>query len=102
MDNEGLNDFSRILDELERLLVRRRWILRELKEFEEKYGMSSEEFYNSWIQGEIPEPDDPDMHGDFIVWAGLVEELKKIEREIIERIRGVRTLWTWDRSLEPA
>jgi len=96
------SSISRILDEIEKLFIRRRWILKELKKFERKYGMSSKEFYGSWIRGEIPEPEDPDMHGDFMVWAGLIEELNRLERELIERFRGVYALWTRDQSLEPA
>ena len=88
MSGEELGNLSKILDELEELLARRRWILKELRGFEERYGMSSEEFYSSWIRGEIPEPEDPDMHGDFVVWAGLVEKLRSIESEVIERVRG--------------
>ncbi len=43
--------------------------------------MRSNEFYKKWAKGEIPEPDDPEIHGDFIIWAGLVEELKTREND---------------------
>lgn len=32
----------------------------------------------------IPEPDDMEVHGDFPVWAGLIEELKDIEEKLKE------------------
>jgi hypothetical protein len=52
-----------LLEELEELVLRRRWILRELKRFEEKYGMDSGEFYEKWVKGLLPEPEDPGFAG---------------------------------------
>jgi len=42
-----------------KLLERFRFVLEELKRFEEKFKMSSEEFYRKWTSGEIAEPEDP-------------------------------------------
>ena len=77
----------KLLEELEELVLRRRWILRELKRFEEKYGMDSREFYEKWVKGLLPEPEDPEVHGDFMVWQGLVEELHSTE-EKLKRLLG--------------
>ncbi len=76
-----------MLSEVERLILRRRWILRQLRYFEERYMMDSREFYERWCRGEIPEPLDPHVHGDFIVWYGLVEELCRLERELTRVFR---------------
>ncbi len=37
----------------------RRWILIQLREFEEKYGTGSEEFYEKWVRAQIPELENP-------------------------------------------
>ena len=73
---------ERSIEALERLVLRRRWILEELKRLEEKYGMSSREFWEKWAKGLIPEPLDPEVHGDFTIWSGLVEELERVEKEL--------------------
>ncbi|MCE4606777.1 MAG: hypothetical protein F7B59_05545 [Desulfurococcales archaeon] len=70
------------LNRVESLVLRRRWILGEIKRFEAKYGMSSSEFIEKWRRGVIPEPDDPEVHGDFMVWQGLIEELNLVEKEL--------------------
>ncbi len=80
-------DSMSILVKIEHLVLRRKWILEQLKEFEEKYVMDSREFYEKWSRGEIPEPDDPEIHGDFLVWAGLIEELERIEKELIKHVK---------------
>jgi len=77
---------SQVIDAVEKLLAKRRWLLGELRRFEEKYGMSSREFYEAWRKGLLPEPDDPEVHGDFTVWAGLVEELEELEKELLKKI----------------
>jgi len=69
------------------LIERRKWVISRLKELEERYHMDSSEFYDKWVKGEIPEPDDPEVHGDFMVWAGLVEELMKIDEELLNKIK---------------
>ncbi len=78
---------STAIAEVEERVLKRRWVLEELKRFEKKYGMSSREFYEAWSKGLLPEPDDPEIHGDFTVWAGLVEELEKLEKALQERIK---------------
>ena len=60
---------------VEDLLERRRWILEQLGFFEKKYNMSTKEFVKAWKKSSLPELDDPDMHGDFMVWEGLYDEL---------------------------
>jgi len=73
------------LRELEELVARRKWLLSEIRRFEERYGMSSAEFIESWREGLIPEPEDPEVHGDFLAWEALIEEL----REVGERLTSV-------------
>jgi len=75
------------LSKVEELVMKRKWIIQELRRFEEKYRMSSVEFYEKWRKGEIPEPEDPEVHGDFMVWSGLVEELSKINSETLRKTR---------------
>ena len=70
------------LNTVESLVLKRRWILGEIKRFETKYGMSSSEFIEKWKRGLIPEPDDPEVHGDFMVWQGLIEELNHVEKRL--------------------
>ena len=43
------------------LVMKRKWIIQELRRFEEKYRMSSAEFYEKWSKGEIPGPEDPEV-----------------------------------------
>ena len=74
------------IENIENLLARRRWILEQLEFFEKKYHMSAREFINAWKKGSLPEPEDPDTHGDFIVWEGLYDELVKVEKELKKRI----------------
>ena len=47
--------------------------------FEEKYQLSSQNFYKKFSQGELGDGE------DFITWAGLVEMLNENE----ERLRGL-------------
>ena len=53
-----------------------------LKEFEEKYGMSSGEFYKRFERGELGDSQ------DFMLWAAEYEALKVLERdkEVVERM----------------
>ncbi len=44
--------------------------------------MKSSEFYDKWIKGLLPEPLDLGTHGDFQIWSGLVEELRKINNKL--------------------
>jgi len=75
------------VEEVEELLAKRRWVLRELRRFGERYGMSTEEFIEAWRSARIPEPEDPELHGDFIAWEALAEELEQLEKRLLERIR---------------
>lgn len=76
------------VDVVERLVARRRWVLGELRRFEKKYRMTSREFYEAWRKGLLPEPNDPEMHGDLVVWAGLVEELEELEKELLKTLKS--------------
>ena len=78
---------TRIIEDLEKLLKKREWIIEQLEAFEKKYNMKTTEFISAWKEGLIPEPDDPDTHGDFMVWEGLFDELTKVEEEIRRRIK---------------
>ncbi len=73
---------------LEELILRRRWLIIEIKKFEEKYGISSKDFYEKWSKGLLPEPKDPEVHGDFMIWYGLIEELNNVEEELKRRLRA--------------
>ena len=55
---------------------------KKLKEFEEKYGMSSEEFYERFEKGELGDSQ------EFMLWAAEYEALKVLEKdkEIVERM----------------
>jgi len=45
-----------------------RWILERLRRYEEKYGMSTEDFINAWRNGKLKEPEDPEALSDFFNW----------------------------------
>jgi len=45
------------ITDVEKLIERRKWILNELRQLEEKYKMTTEEFINKWKKGLIPEPE---------------------------------------------
>ena len=78
------------LHPLERLLAERRWLLSELRRFEERYGMSTREFVEAWRSGRIPEPEDVEVLEDFMSWETLYEALLRVEA----RIRAVgRRAW---------
>ena len=73
---------------VEELVSRRCWLLGEIKKFEEKYGMNSSDFYEKWSKGLLPEPLDPEVHGDFMIWYGLIEELYRVEEELKKRLKS--------------
>ena len=56
-------------------------IREEIKEFEKRYEMSSEDFLDKFEQGELGDAQ------DFFEWWGLMRGLKKIEEQI-GRIKG--------------
>jgi len=55
--------------------------------------MLMREFYEAWRKCLIPEPEDPEAHGDFAVWAGLVEELEELEKDLLEK-SGADDSWS--------
>ncbi|MHA1834503.1 MAG: hypothetical protein ACTSV7_10990, partial [Candidatus Baldrarchaeia archaeon] len=67
---------------LEKLIAKRKWLLKRIKENEQKYGMSTEEFLEQWKTGILPEPEDPDILADFLGWEVDAEELKRVENEL--------------------
>ena len=67
-----------------KLLERFRFVLEELKRFEERFGMSSEEFYRKWTNGEIPEPADPHLLAEYLTWQDLIEELEELKQKIMK------------------
>nr|MDO8044882.1 hypothetical protein [Candidatus Baldrarchaeota archaeon] len=77
---------STVLDKaikaLEKLIAKRKWLLKRIKENEQKYGMSTEEFLERWKTGILPEPEDPDILADFLGWEVDAEELKRVENEL--------------------
>ncbi|RLI07966.1 hypothetical protein DRO24_02030 [Candidatus Bathyarchaeota archaeon] len=79
---------NKLIEEIEDLITKRKWLLNQIRKFEEKYKMTSKEFHKAWTKGLIPEPNDPETHGDFIVWEGLIEELKHTEEKLATKIKG--------------
>lgn len=49
---------------------------RRLKEYEQKYGMATEEFYARFMSGELGDAQ------DFIGWAGMFEAFTRIKRRL--------------------
>lgn len=84
----GSEKISITVDVVERLIAKRRWVLRELRKFEKRYKMTSREFYEAWRKGLLSEPEDSEMHGNFMVWAGLAEELEELEKELLKTLKG--------------
>jgi hypothetical protein len=56
---------------LQQLIVELHTVDRQLAQFEEKYGVLSETFYDWFQSGE--EPEDPDWVTDFALWAGAYQ-----------------------------
>jgi len=54
-----------------------RWVLERLRKYEEKYGMSTEEFIKAWKNGMLKEPEDPEVLSDFLNWEADYEMLQK-------------------------
>jgi len=79
---------QKLLGILDKLFEKRRWLLSQLRVFEEKYKMKTDEFLKKWRRGELPEPEDPEIHSDFMIWEGLAEDLERVEREISRYISG--------------
>ena len=50
----------------------------DLKEFEEKYQMSSEKFYEQFSQGTLGD------ETDFIIWSGLIEMFQANQSQLEE------------------
>jgi hypothetical protein len=72
------------------------YLAEQLREFEDKYGILSHDFYDAMESGELSELDgEPDYHKDFLTWHGLYkawlyreqryQELSK-QRRIVEQI----------------
>lgn len=81
-----------LLGILDRLFEKRHWLLSQLKVFEEKYKIKTSDFLDKWRRGEIPEPEDSEIHGDFMIWEGLAEDLERVEEEISRYISGERNV----------
>jgi len=60
----------------------REWIMGELKRFESKYGISTNEFTEKWKLKRIPEPDDYKILEEFLEWDGLSESLERVDKEL--------------------
>ena len=43
-----------VINRVEELIDRRRWLRQQLAELEHRYGMSTKEFTASWSSGELP------------------------------------------------
>ncbi|AEM39032.1 hypothetical protein Pyrfu_1169 [Pyrolobus fumarii 1A] len=44
-------------------------------------GSISSGFYGKRGRGLLPGPLDPEIHGDFMIWYGLIEELCRVRGE---------------------
>ena len=51
----------------------------EIRKFEEKYGMTFEEFKRAWEKGEIENKHSYEVEKDFWEWEGLMSRKKKLE-----------------------
>ena len=49
-------------------------------EFEQKYGMSFEQFESKGKEGEIPDQFSYEVEGDYLEWDGLISRKKKLEK----------------------
>ena len=49
--------------------------------------MSGREFYEKWSKGLLPDPIDPEIHGDFMIWDELIEELNNVEEELKRKLK---------------
>ena len=50
----------------------------DLKSFEKKYGLSSNDFYQKFKSGEYGDDE------DYIIWAGIYEMLKQNQKRLME------------------
>ncbi|MBW8050021.1 MAG: hypothetical protein FVQ77_06720 [Cytophagales bacterium] len=48
----------------------------DLQQFEEKYNLSTEDFYNKFINGELGDEE------DFLIWSGIYEMQLRNEKEL--------------------
>ena len=71
-----------MINRVEELISKRKWLRQQLAELEHRYGMSTQEFIASWSSGELPEPEDPDLLSDFLRWEALAGELEQVEEEL--------------------
>ena len=51
----------------------------EIRKFEEKYGMTFEEFKRAWEEGKIENKHSYEVEKDFWEWEGLMSRKKKLE-----------------------
>ena len=51
----------------------------EIRKFEEKYGMTFEEFKRAWEEGKIKNKHSYEVEKDFWEWEGLMSRKKKLE-----------------------
>ncbi len=79
----------------------------QLAQYEKKYGLLSEVFYEWYIQGH--EPEDDAWVLDFSMWAGLYEIRQKREKrydellqEALKQQDGVAQIISHSPALEPA
>lgn len=62
---------------------------REILEFEERYGVSFEEFEKLWDEGKIDNKHDHEIEGDFIDWE-MLEMEKKGLLSALSRLKGFK------------
>ena len=72
------------IGEIKKKIDLREWVLKELSNFETKFGISTKEFAEKWGFNELPEPEDPKLLQEFLEWEGLAQSLQKVENELNE------------------
>lgn len=75
-----------LLSAIENLLEK---YTREILEFEERYGVSFEEFEKMWDEGKIDNKHDHEIEGDFIDWE-MLEMEKKGLLSALSRLKSLR------------
>ena len=79
------------IDTIKKKIELREWFLGELKNFELKYGMTTNDFVEKWTSNEIPEPEDHVLLEEFLEWEGLFESLQNVENELRDIEKRIKT-----------
>jgi len=77
----GSSDLNMAVKEISKDAVEHRLekIESEIRKFEEKYGMTFEEFKEAWEKGEVENKHSYEVEKDFWEWEGLISRKKKLK-----------------------